>query len=188
MSQHPTLPTTPITSYRTTWTTTITAGNTAVKNGSPSVPPFENRPVISYHRQASDQSCVVGKVFDAPRRNPIGPLEHIIPVQSRQLHKFGLASGRDSNGHLKMPSIHAQLGTSNGGSANSSSEDGLKSRSGDEVVDLAFLDLHNYGDFSGSHGVSALLYGSPGRGNRRSGTRWKGRIMCGFWASRQTSR
>ena len=136
----------------------ITAGNTATQSRSPSVPPSENGPVVSYHRQASDQSCVVGKVFDAPRRNSIGAFEHTTPVQSCPVHKFGLASGRDSNGHLKMPSIHAQFGTSNCGSASSSLQDELKFRSGDKVVNLAFLDLYNYGGFSRHHGVGTLLY------------------------------
>ena len=103
----------------------------------------------------------------------MGPFEHITSVQPHQLHQFGSSSGRDSNGHLNMPSIHAQLGTgtglneagtTNGGSISSSSADALKPQSGGEVVNLAFLDLYNYGSFSGHQGMGAFSYRNSGTG------------------------
>jgi len=179
MSQHSTPPATPIMSCRTARTTTINAGNTAAQNRSLSVPPSEHRPTISYHRQTSDQSNLAGKIAGAETRNSVGTFEHITSVQPHQLHQFGSTPGRDSNGHLNMPSIHAQLGTgtgtnaagtSNGGSTSSSSlADALKPQSGDDVVNLAFLDLHNYGSFGGHHGMGAPSYGSPGTGTSAFG-------------------
>ena len=173
MSQHSTPPATPIMSFRTARATTISAGNTAAQNRSLSVPPSEHRPTVSYHRQTSDQSNLAGKVAGTPTRNSVATFEHITSVQPHQLHQFGSSPGRDSNGHLNMPSIHAQLGTgtganaagtSNGGSTSSSLADALKPQSGSEVADLEFLDLHNYGNFSGHHGMGAPLYGNSGTG------------------------
>jgi hypothetical protein len=168
MSQHSTPPATPIMSSRTARTTTIHGGNTAAQNRSLSVPPSETRPAIPYHRQTSDQSGV-----NTSTRNAMGSFDHIISVQPHQLHQFGPPSGRDSNGRLNMPSIHAQLGTgngmnaagmSNGGSTSSSLADALKPHSGDEVVNLAFLDLHNYGSFSGHNNMGAPPHGNSGAG------------------------
>ena len=167
--EHP--PATPIMSFRTARTTTASSGNTSAQNRSLSVPPSEHRPTVSYQRQTSDQSSLAGKVTSTPTRNSMGTFEHITSVQPHQLHQFGSSPGRDSNGHLNMPSIHAQLGTgangagtTNGGSMSSSLADALKPQSGGEVVDLAFLDLHNYGDFSGHHGMGAFSYGNSGTG------------------------
>ncbi|KAF9647230.1 hypothetical protein BDM02DRAFT_2733890 [Thelephora ganbajun] len=165
--QHSTPPTTPIMSRRTARATTISVGNTAAQNRSLSVPPPEHRPTISYHRQAPDQSSLAGKTAGASTRNSMRTFEHVTSVQPHQLHQFGSSPGRDSNGHLNMPSIHAQLGTgtgANGGSTSSSLADALKPQSGDEAVNLAFLDLHNYGSFSGHHGVGVPLYGNSGTG------------------------
>ena len=179
MSQHSTPPATPIMSFRTARATTISAGNAAVQNRSLSVPPSEHRPTVSYHRQTSDQSNLAGKIAGTPTRNSMGPFEHITSVQPHQLHQFGSSPGRDSNGHLNMPSIHAQLGTgtgtnggagtSNGGSTSSSLADALKPHSGGEDVNLAFLDLHNYGSFGGNHGMGAPSYGNSGTGTSTFG-------------------
>ena len=176
MSQHSTPPATPIMSFRTARTTTINAGNTTAQNRSLSVPPSEHRPTISYHRQTSDQSNVAGKMAGAPARNSMGTFEHITSVQPHQLHQFGSAPGRDSNCHLNMPSIHAQLGTgtnvagnSNGGSTSSSLADALKPQSMGEAENLAFLDLHNYGNFSGHHGMGTPSYGNSGTGTSTFG-------------------
>jgi len=102
-----------------------------------------------------------------------GTFEHINSVQPHQLHQFGSSSGRDPNNLLNMPSIHAQLatgigtnaaGTSAGASMSSSLADALRPQSGVDAVDLAFLDLHNYGNFGGHHGMDAPSYGSSGTG------------------------
>ena len=178
MSQHSTPPATPIMSFRMGRTTTINAGNTALQNRSLSVPPSEHRPTVSYHRQTSDQSNLTGKITNTPTRDSMGTFEHITSVQPHQLHQFTPSPGRDSNGHLNMPSIHAQLGTgtgangtgtSTGVSTSSSLADALKPQSGDEVVNLAFLDLHNYGNFSGHHGMGAPSYGNSGTGTSAFG-------------------
>lgn len=154
ISQHSTPPATPIMSFRTARTTTINSGNTAAQNRSLSVPPSEHRPTISYHRQASDQSPLVGKVGSPSSRT----FEHPTSVQPHQLHQFG-----SSPGHLNMPSIHAQLGTGtgiNGGPTSSSLADALKPQSQEEAVNLAFLDLHHYGSFN----AGAPSYGNSGTG------------------------
>jgi hypothetical protein len=173
MSQHSTPPATPIMSFRTARATTTSTGNSSAQNRSLSVPPSEHRPTVSYHRQTSDQSNLAGKTASTPTRNSMGTFEHITAVQPHQLHQFGSSPGRDSNGHLNMPSIHAQLGTgtstnaagtSNGGTTSSSLADALKPQSGGEAVDLAFLDLHNYGNFGGHHGMGAPSYGNSGTG------------------------
>ena len=170
MSQHSTPPATPIMSSRRPRTTTINAGNAAAQNRSLSVPPSENRPTMSYHRQTPDQPNVSGKIAGAPTRGSVGTFEHITSVQPHQLHQFGTSPGRDSNGHLNMPSIHAQLGTATGangvgmpnsGSTSSSLADALKPQYGDDV-NLAFLDLHNYGGFGGHHSFGAPSYGNTG--------------------------
>jgi len=175
MSQHSTPPATPIMPSRRARTTTINAGNPAAR--SMSVPPSENRPTISYPRQASEQSAVAGKMTDAPTRGSMGTFERVTSVQPHQLHQFGSSPGRDSNSHLNMPSIHAQLGTatganaggmSNSASTSSSLADALKPQYGEEV-NLAFLDLHNYGGFSGHHGMVAPSYGSSGTGDSAFG-------------------
>ena len=172
MSQHSTPPATPIMSFRTARTTTISSGNTAAQNRSLSVPPSEHRPTISYHRQASDQSTLPGKVSGAPART----FEHLTSVQPHQLHQFGSSPARDSNGHLNMPSIHAQLGTgpnaggtSNGGPTSSSLADALKPQSQEDAVNLEFLDLHHYGNFGGHHGAGAPSYGNSGTGTSSFG-------------------
>ena len=169
-SQHSTPPTTPIMSFRTARTTTVSSGNTAAQNRSLSVPPSEHRPTISYHRQASDQSALGGKIGGAPTR----AFEHLTSVQPHQLHQFGPSPGRDSNCHLNMPSIHAQLGAgtggaSNGGPTSSSLADALKPQSQEEAVNLAFLDLHHYGSFGGNHGAGAPSYGNSGTGSSTFG-------------------
>ena len=165
MSQHSTPPATPIMSFRTARTTTISAGNTAAQNRSLSVPPSEHRPTVSYQRQTSDQSGLAGKVSGTPTRNSMGTFEHITSVQPHQLHQF-------------LPSIHAQLGTgtgsnaagtTNGSSTSSSLADALKPQPGGEVENLAFLDLHNYGSFGGHHGVGAPSYGNSGTGTSTVG-------------------
>jgi hypothetical protein len=53
---------------------------------------------------------------------------------------------------------------SNGGSTSSSLADALKPHSGDEVVNLTFLDLHNYGCFGGYHNMGAPSHGNSGTG------------------------
>lgn len=155
MSQHSTPPATPIMSFRAARTTTINSGNTPAQNRSLSVPPIEHRPTISY-RQVSDQSNLPGKISG-----------HLTSVQPHQLHQFGPSPGRDLNGHLNMPSIHAQLGTvgtANGVQTSSSSlADALRPQSQDEGVNLAFLDLH-YGNYGGHHGMGAPSYGISGTG------------------------
>ena len=171
LSQHSTPPATPIISSRRARTTTINAGNTAAHNRSLSVPPSEHRPTISYHRQAPDQSNLTGKVSSTPTRDSMGTFERIASVQPHQLHQFGSSPGRDSNGHLNMPSIHVQLGTATGtnttgtsnGGPTSSLADALKPQYGDDV-NLAFLDLHNYGNFGGHHNMGAPSYGNSGSG------------------------
>ena len=94
--------------------------------------------------------------------------EYVTSVQPHQLHQFGSSPVRDSNGHLNMLSIHAQFGTGTGtngaGTTSSSLADSLKPQSGGEIVSLAFLDLYNYGNSSGHHGVGALSYGNLGTG------------------------
>ena len=114
----------------------------------------------------------------------MGSFEHTIFVQLHQLHQFGPSSSRDSNGRLNTPSIHTQLGTGdsidtagtpNGGSTSSSLADVLKPHSRDEVVNLALLDLHNHGSFSGHHNM-----GAPPQGN--SGT---GPSTCGYTMEQQ---
>ena len=161
-------PATPIMSFRTARATTVSPGNTAAQNRSLSVPPSEHRPTVSYQRQTSDQSNLTGKFTSTPTRNSMGTFEHITSVQPHQLHQFGSSPVRDSNGHLNMPSIHAQLGTGTGtngaGTTSSSLADALKPQPGGEIVSLAFLDLHNYGSFSGHHGMGALSYGNSGMG------------------------
>ena len=168
MSQHSTPPATPIMSFRTARTTTIGSGNTAAQNRSLSVPPSEHRPTISYHRQTSDQSPLTRKIGNAPTRT----LEHLTSVQPHQLHQFGSPPCRDSNCHLNMPSIHAQLGTgtgATGGSTSSSLADALKPQSQEEAVNLAFLDLHHYGSSGGHHGAGSPSYGNPGTGTSAFG-------------------
>lgn len=174
MSQHSTPPTTPIMSFRTARTTTISSGNTPAQNRSLSVPPTEHRPTIPYHRQTSDQSGLAGKVSGASTRT----FEHLTSVQPHQLHQFGSSPGRDLNGHLNMPSIHAQLGTgtganaggtSNGGPTSSSLADALKPQPQEEAVNLEFLDLHHYGSFGGFHGGGASSYGNSGTGTSTFG-------------------
>ena len=173
MSQHSTPPATPIMSSRRARTTTINAGNTAAHNRSLSVPPSENRPTISYHRQTSDQT---GKVTGALTRDSMGSFERVASVQPHQLHQFGSSPGRDSNGHLNMPSIHVQLGTatgtnaagtSNGGLTSSSLADALRPQYGGDVG-LAFLDLH-YGNFGGHHNMDAPSYSNSGTGTSAFG-------------------
>ena len=172
MSQHSTPPATPIMPSRRARTTTINAGNPAAR--SMSVPPSENRPTISYPSQTPDWSSFAGKIGDVPAR---GTFERVTSVQPHQLHQFGSSPARDSNSHLNMPSIHAQLGTvtstnaggmSNGGSTSSSLADALKPQYGDEAS-LAFLDLHNYGGFGGHHNMGALSYGNSGTGDSAFG-------------------
>lgn len=172
MSQHSTPPATPIMPSRRARTTTINAGNPAAR--SMSVPPSENRPTISYPGQTPDRSSLVGKMGDVPMR---GTFERVTSVQPHQLHQFGSSPARDSNSHLNMPSIHAQLGAvtganaggmSNGGSTSSSLADALKPQYGDEAS-LAFLDLHNYGGFGGHHNMGAPSYGGSGTGDSTFG-------------------
>ena len=167
ISQHSSPPATPIMSSRTARATTISSGNTAAQNRSLSVPPSEHRPTISYHRQASDQSALAGKIGGTSTR----AFDQFTSVQPHQLHQFGSSPGRDSNGHLNMPSIHAQLGTGtgiNGGPTTSSLADALKPQSQDEAVSLAFLDLH-YGSYGGHHGGGAPSYGNSGAGTSTFG-------------------
>ena len=168
MSQHSTPPTTPVMSFRTARSTTIGSGNTAAQNRSLSVPPSEHRPMISY-RQASDQSNLTGKISNPSARVTF---EDFTSLQPHRL-QFGPSPGRDSNGHLNMPSIHAQLGTGpgsnaagtmNGGTTSSSLADALRPQSQDEAVGLAFLDLHHYGSLGGHHGMGAPSYGNTGSG------------------------
>ena len=99
-------------------------------------------------------------------RNLVVSFEHITPIQSHQFHQSGLSSGCNSNGHLNMLLIHAQLETGNGvnavgmlngGSTSSSLVDALKPHSRDKVS-LVFLDLHNYGSFSNHHNMGAPLH------------------------------
>ena len=159
LSQHSSPPTTPVMSFRTARPTTTSPGNTAAQNRSLSVPPSENRPTISYHRQASDQSNLVGKVTGI-----------LSSAQFHQLNQFAPSPGRDSNGHLNMPSIHAQLGTGTDGMSNGSSSlaDALRPQSQDEAENLAFLDLH-YGNYGGHHGMGAPSYGNSGTGTSAFG-------------------
>ena len=129
-------------------------------NKSLSVPPSEHRPTVPYQcpNQTRNQSNLTGTLA----RNSMGTFEHITFVQPRRLRQPGSSPGRDSNEHLNTLSTHVQLGTetgvnwtriTNGGSMSSSSADVLKPQSGGEAVSLAFLDLHNYGSFSGHQGM-----------------------------------
>lgn len=75
----------------------------------------------------------------------------------------------------------------NGGSMSSSLPDALKPHSGNEVINLAFLDSHNYGSFSSHHNMGAHHMVTQEQGHRRAGTRWNGRVRRRLWASRPTS-